>query len=450
VLDQLRTTLAKLREYRRNERMSRAEFDALKLIKFRRLVRHAATHSPYYADIIREHGIDADRCTPQDFPPLTKSMLLANFDRIATDRRITKQSIADFLGRSTDPGELFFNEFQVIHTSGSSGEVGYFVFSQDDWFRGLAQRMRTKPEGIRLRRLRVMFYGAAGGHYAGVSMASVGKRGLNRLLVRVAMCEINAPMPDVLRQMNEFQPELLAGYATALKILARKQQEGALRIAPLRIEVGGETMTEADRAMLSQAFKCDIFNVYACSEHLMMGVSPQGATHMTLYDDDVIYECGADHVLTTNLFNYTLPLIRYRMSDILRALPYSGGSPPYLVIDNLVGRTEMAPTFVNAEGVEDFLSPHTINEIFVPGVLRFQMRLVTLQSFRFLACLEPSLDAAQRANALRSVEQRLREVLDQKRMGNVTFAVEAVDDLPLNPKTRKFNLIVDERSATAL
>jgi phenylacetate-coenzyme A ligase PaaK-like adenylate-forming protein len=438
-------TTSKLLEYRRNQRLSRAEFERAKLEKFRRLARHAIAKSPYYADIARERKIDLERCTPQDFPPLTKSALLSNFDRIATDSRITHKSVADFLSRSSDPAELMFGEFTVIHTSGSSGEVGYFVFSHDDWFRGLAQRIRTKPS-TPFRKMRVMFYGAAGGHFAGVSMASVGKRGLNRLIVRVELCEINTPMPDVLRQMNDYRPDLLVGYATALKILARKQQEGALRIAPIRIEAGGEAMTENDRDTIAGAFKCEVHNVYASSEHLMMGVSRPGTRHMTMLDDDLIYECHDNHVLTTNLFNFTLPLIRYRMSDILRPVPHDGSAPPYLVIENLVGRSEMAPTFVNREGVEDFLSPHTINEIFVPGVLRFQMRLKTMTFFRFLACVDTALGAAPRAEAIRGIEARLREILAQKQMDNVTFEVETVDDLPLNPKTRKFNLIVDERS----
>jgi hypothetical protein len=34
-------------------------------------------------------------------------------------------------------------------------------------------------------------------------------------------------------------------------------------------------------------------------------------------------------------------------------------------------------------------------------------------------------------------------------MPNVTFEVASVDDLPVNPRTRKFQLIVDDREAVA-
>ena len=57
-----------------------------------------------------------------------------------------------------------------------------------------------------------------------------------------------------------------------------------------------------------------------------------------------------------------------------------------------------------------------------------------------------SLDAAQRAAATAAVGVRLREILARKRMDNVRFDVVPTDDLPVNPRTRKFQLILDRRS----
>jgi hypothetical protein len=45
------------------------------------------------------------------------------------------------------------------------------------------------------------------------------------------------------------------------------------------------------------------------------------------------------------------------------------------------------------------------------------------------------------------VEARLREILERKRMDNVRFDVVVTNDLPVNPRTRKFQLIVDARAA---
>src|SRR4030095_2045981 len=102
-MSELLTMIRAIREARRNQALTRAQLEEAKLGRFRDLVRHAQRHSPYYAQLIEERGIRVSVCTPADFPVLTKTLLMANFDRIATDRRVTKQAIADFLTRSKDP-----------------------------------------------------------------------------------------------------------------------------------------------------------------------------------------------------------------------------------------------------------------------------------------------------------------------------------------------------------
>jgi phenylacetate-CoA ligase len=446
-------TIRKLAEFRRNASMTSEQFEAMKLAKFRDLVRHAAGHSAYYAQLIGEHGIDIERCIPQDFPPLTKATLMAQFDRIVTDRRVTRGGIAEFLGRSRDPADLFLNRFRVIHTSGSSGEVGYFVYSPEDWARGVAQTMRRRRSRTRMRRrgrfgrLRFAYYGAIGGHFAGVTLMRMATRGLARLFVNARLYEVNSPLSETIAALNEFQPDILTGYTGALTILAAEQRAGLLRIAPLTIGTAGESLSATDRRTLVEAFGCEATNGYGSSEHLLMGFALPGDTSMLLPDDDLIYEPGEDHTLVSNLFNYTLPLIRYRMADVLRPVARkSDPHSPYLEIRSLVGRTEQVPQFTNQEGKADFISPHTINEIFVAGVARFQMQLTGPESFDFVVCLDPALSAAQAAQALRGLEERLREILQQKRMSNVRSTVRVVDHIPVNPQTRKFQLIIKSRA----
>jgi phenylacetate-CoA ligase len=431
---------------------TRAELDALKLEKFRALVRHANTHAPYYANIIRERAIDIDACVPSDFPVLTKSMLMANFDGIVTDRRISRKIVSDFLSRSSAPEDRLFNDITVMHTSGTSGEVGYFLYAPADYKRMNAGRQRNgkvaldflKRRRNRLRRLRLAFYGATGGHYAGVTSLATVRRGLLRLLVRAAAFEVNTPLSAVVRGLNEFQPEVLFGYTTALKMLAAEQRSGRLGIAPIAVLASGEVTTSNDLKILSDAFGgASTSSIYACTEHMSLGISNPDGDTMTLTDDNLIFELYEDHSLVTNLFNFTMPLIRYRMSDILQQV-----SPPdarHIVIRNLVGRSEQMPTFANSAGTTDFLSPHTINEIFVPGVTRFQMRITGPTSFSFPICVEAGMNDSTRAAAVAGVTARLREILQQKGLGNVTFESRIVEDIALNARTRKFQLIVDER-----
>lgn len=447
----LRIRSAKARELRANAALDRAAFEAKRLQKFRQFVRFANEHSPYYARLIKEQGIVPATATPEQFPVLTKSLLMANFDDIVTDKRITRAKIADFLTRSHVPSERYLDHFTVIHTSGSSGEVGYFVYAPEDLARAMSfgrpsqRRQNGQFRRSHRGRFRIAFYGATDGHYAGVTMMSMMGRGLARLFVKLALFEVNSPLPQVLEGLNKFQPDVLIGYTTALKILGEKQREDSLHIKPMIIGASGEATTKGDKEILQQAFGCGVMNTYGCSEHLGMGSAMPGSEEIVLYDDDLIFEFGADHCLVTNLFNHTLPLIRYRMSDTLKPLD-TDAHKPYLVIENLIGRNELQPVFVNRDGVKDFISPHTINEIFVTGVTRFQLHITGEASFRFMVCVDKTLTAEQRAAALDGVRKRLLEILAAKRLDNVQFDVVEAGDLPVDPRTRKFKLIVDARA----
>jgi phenylacetate-CoA ligase len=447
---QLRIAIRAFREHARNEKLTRAQLELLKLVKFRKLVRHVNERSPYYANLISQGGINVDRCTPQDFPVLTKKILMQNFDQIVTDRSINRQKIAAFLTRSTNPMELLDGKYHVLHTSGTSGEVGYFIYSPDDWAHGMGQGLGRRRGRTRLRRkrrfgrIRGAFYGAVGGHFAGVSMASSANVGVAKFFIKLGLFEVNNPLPVVIGQLNDFQPDFISGYTTAMKILAIKQREGMLRISPMALSTVGESMTMADKAMLEEAFGCEATSGYGCTEHLMMGASAPGGRTMILYDDDLFFEFLADHSLITNLYNYTLPLIRYRMSDILRPVTDSESSSPYLEIDSLVGRNELVPRFINRDGVEDFISPHTINEVFVAGVTQFQMQLLDQTHFRFMVRMDSALTPEKRSSALNALSNRLRAILDQKLMDNVGFEIVVADEIPLNTRTRKFQLIVDK------
>ncbi|HEY2145780.1 MAG TPA: hypothetical protein VGH12_06905 [Steroidobacteraceae bacterium] len=434
----------------------RAELEAEKHRKFHALVRHANANSPYYAKLIRERVIDAENCRPADFPALTKTLLMANFDDIVTDRRITKKTVAEFLTRSTDPEDRLFDEITVMHTSGTSGEVGYFLYAPADYarMRASARRSFAAYRGrfpLRWpgpRRFRVAFYGATGGHFAGVTGVASMQRGLGRLLLNAKAFEVNSPLPQVVERLNGFKPDVLFGYTMALKMLGEEQRAGRLRIAPRAVAATGETVTKTDMQFLSSAFGgATALSLYACTEHMMLGISnPDGET-MTLLDDNLVFEFYEDHSLITNLYNYTMPMIRYRMSDILRVAGQSDAR--HIVIENLVGRAEQMPVFVNSAGAQDFISPHIINELFVAGVTRFQMQITGSSSFNFPICVDATLDERGRAHAAAGVRARLQAILEQKGLGNVAFEVPIVADIPLNERTRKFQLIVNRTDASS-
>jgi phenylacetate-coenzyme A ligase PaaK-like adenylate-forming protein len=425
-----------------NERRSRASLERHQIVRFRKLVRYLRKHSPYYRDLIAERKINVTACVPTDFPVLTKTELMRNFDRISTDSRVTRAGVADFLERSRDPFELYRDAFYVLHSSGSSGEVGFFVFSKEDWSRGVAPGLRFVP--LRLKKQRLIFFGVSTEHVAGVNFALTCSRSLLKLLYDVRTFDINSPLGSIVEELNRFQPDIVMGYASAIGMLAECQKRGELHIRPRSVQSSGEVVRAADRALVEEAFGVPMLNIYTCSEHLITGYGRSGFGGMYLFEDELFFELMPDHILVTNLFNYTLPLIRYRMGDVMIEVPDPDPVYPFRKIKEEFGRSEQIPYFRNAAGKIDFLSPHAINALQLNGVKRFQLVVKDKTSCLIRVCPAEGLSDAARRGAIADVRAKMSEVLVAKNMGNVAVAIEEVDDLPVDPRTGKFRLIVPE------
>jgi phenylacetate-CoA ligase len=431
--------LLKALELRRNERRTRAELETMQTAKLRRLAAFAYRRSPYYRDVMRARGMNPATCMVEQFPVLTKRDVLENFDSIVTNRRVTTDNVRAFLAKSKDPTERMAGRYHVLHTSGSSGEVGLFVYSGNDWARGLAQVSRLHRIGGWRRR--VAYFGAVNGHFGGVSIMSSAFYAVPRMLYDMLLCDINTPLAPIVEQLNRFQPHMVGGYATGLKILAEQQRAGRLRIAPVTLFSSGEPLGSDDRAMIERTFRARCLNVYATTEHLFMGASAPDGRGIRLLEDDLIFELKPDCTYVTNLFNYTLPLIRYQLSDVLTALPVGAANGPYRRINEVVGRSELVPWFRNEAGQLDFISPLVIVELYVPGVRRFQMELVDERSFVFRYSVDPGLTAEARSTARSALRAALADILSRKHMASVRFDLIAVDDIPIDPRTGKFKLI---------
>ncbi len=406
------------------------------LYRFRRLVLDLLTQSPYYSKIIKERGIDPNSCSVTDFPPLTKDLLLEHFNDIITDKRVTKAGVEEFLSRSRNPLELFKGDFFVVHTSGSSGQIAPFVWHKMDWLRGLINFSRAVPTGI-LRKL--AFVGAIDGHYAGVTMSQSGAWGPLWWTSRVKVFDIRKPRSELVAELNAYRPVVLTGYSTALRELALERDAGQLKICPRTIVSAGEPLFAGDRELIESVFGVPVTNVYAASEHMIIGIGLSGLDGMVLQEDDLIIEPLKDHTLITNLLNKTLPLIRYRMDDVLLPLDsHAARWPAYRMVGGVAGRREYAPSFLNEAGQLDTIHPIVLVEFFVHGLEAFQIVVHDATSFTFLAVIRK--DRA-RSETIADICDRLNDVLTTKRMRNVTYKVEITDHLSVDKLTGKFQLI---------
>ena len=430
-------------EHRQNIKLSRQQLEAKNLKKFRKLVRFANQRSPFYARIIRENHINIEHCIPQDFPPLSKTDLLQNFDEIVTNPAITKQAITHFLSHSKKPSDLFQNQYYVVHSSGSSGETGYYVYSSKEWLKGLAHVFKFQP--FRLKR-RMTFVGASRGHFAGVTMAMSSQNSIARSFFDLQVLDIAEPIQDLVEKLNHFQPKTLVSYGSTLRILAEQQQAGKLKIQPQLIQSSGDALTLQNRLQIQDAFQAPVFNIYACSEHLLMGIGYPNAQELVLLEDDLMFDLHADHICITNLYNYTMPLIRYKMldqlvlsesTDALHALPYTR-------VKNLVGRTEQNLILTNQQGENEYINPFVLGGLLIENLKQFQIKQTSRSQFIFRLQPAPNLSSIQHKQLFQDVHDALEQMLAEKMLTNVQFSIEEAELLAIDPHTGKFKLVVSE------
>jgi phenylacetate-coenzyme A ligase PaaK-like adenylate-forming protein len=421
----------------------RSALEALQRERFRALVAHCARHSRYYREIIADRRIKPERAEVQDFPVLDKATVAAEFDRIATEPGIGRGRVVEFAARHPQPTARLDRRFNVVVSSGTSGQVGYYVYSDEDWARGLAPALRMNPFRGRPRRL--AFYGVARGHQTGVAMALTSNRGPLRLAYRARAFDLGQPVEEVAAAIDRFQPEILVGYPAALFALAEAQRAGAIRLRPRFVQCSGEAVLPAYRQAIEAAFGRPLYNVYSAAEQLLMGMSPGGGRDMMLYEENFVFELGADHTLVTNLYNRTLPLIRYRMDDRLVPAAAVPGDPwPCRRVREVVGRADAGNLVFHGTDGEEVRIPSLAFAEFSPACAeRFQFR-IGRSACRLELVLDRRLPRERSAAAIGEAEAGLRALFAGRGVAGIAVCVAAVPAIAPDPRTGKLQSVVLE------
>ena len=76
-------------------------------------------------------------------------------------------------------------------------------------------------------------------------------------------------------------------------------------------------------------------------------------------------------------------------------------------------------------------------------VLNFASMRLGRSNFRIAIWPEPGLSATDLVQAVDATRKRINEILKRKRLSNVRFGVDVLAELPIDPLSRKFQLVVD-------
>jgi phenylacetate-CoA ligase len=364
------------------ERLGRERRDRL-----RDLLRVAGSSSPWHRD--RLAGVDPGGFEETDLaslPPMTKDDLMANWDAVVTDRRLTLDLVEGHLA-GLEADAYLFGEFHAVASGGSSGRRGIYVFGWRAWATAYAGFMRpalldraVTPE-LAAVPMRVAMIGARNATH----MTSAIPQTFANPAVDIALFPVTQPIGQIVAGLNAYQPLALMGYPSMLALLAAEARAGRLRVQPRRITTTSEPLLPEVRQALTEAFCAPVANMYGTSEAGPVGVGCFHGPGIHLCDDLVIVEpvdldgrpvppgVRSDKVYVTAITNPTLPLIRFELTDQVTVLdrPCPCGSAHTLVAD-VQGRLDDVFAYPGGQLVH----PHVFGSLLRRdrGIVEYQVR----------------------------------------------------------------------------
>lgn len=430
--------------YRKKQMMkkSKEQIQALQEKKLRRLLLYAYGHSAYYRETFEMAGITADRIgtTPlEQFPTLNKELLMEHYDEIVTDPKIRQSELRSFGEKSSDSMERYLGKYHVVHSSGSTGVPRYFLYDTRAWeeviisvihgalwelsFRDVLKLLAGKP--------RILYIAATDGRYGGAMAVHDGIQGVR---AEQRFLDINTPLSKWFETVQEFQPNIIIGYPSAIKIFAEliETEKAADKIE--RVVTCGEPLTPGMRSYFESVFKASVINYYGASESLALGVEHNAAAGMILYDDMNIVELIDGEMYITCLYNFAQPLIRYHISDKLIPRASNNG---FTSVDVVLCREEDVLWFETKNGRE-YLHPLSIEGFCIDGLLDYQFRKDSDNSFEMLAELS---DITLSDQVKQAVTRQMKSVLEKNGLRDIVFTVRFVNQILPNPRTGKKALI---------
>jgi len=340
-LQALRFTLRRRDRWTQGQ-LVRHQEEALKKLRV-----YAYANSPFYK---RFHKGLYD-APLKDLPALTKSELMKNWDEVITDREVKLKDVQDFMDGWQ--GGKFRNQYFINITGGTTGLKGIFVYDLDEWRAVLASYGRNLSfANIGLGVIRPLKNAVVASTNPWHVTSTVGSTSRSRFLLNLRI-DVTEPIDDIIEKLNAFQPEVLSGYPSMVRLLARQQIEGRLKISPRTVDTYSEAQTEDVRTAISKAWGVHAFNWYTVTETGSIGSDCPEHRGLHFYQDLVIPEFVDENnqpvkpgqysakVLVTVLFSRTLPLIRYQLDDSIRLTKETCPcGRPFALIDDIQGRIQ--------------------------------------------------------------------------------------------------------------
>jgi phenylacetate-CoA ligase len=286
--------------------------------KLRRIVRHAYRNVPYYRRKMQEAKLRPEDVRGQ--ADLHKLPFLTKAD-------IRKHLYFDIMSEDHDKAQIL-----KITTSGSTGEpfVCYADRAQLE-VRWAATLRAQEWTGYRFGDPTLRLWHQT----LGMSRSQAAKERVDAILSNrtfIPMFELSdANLARMIDTVVRVQPVLMDGYAEALDFIARYlKSTGRVDVRPRALMTSAQTLPLPSRKLIEEAFGCKVFDkygsrefsgiAYECEAHAGHHVVAETYIVEVLREGQPVPPGEVGEVVITDLNNFCMPFIRYRIGDLAEAM----------------------------------------------------------------------------------------------------------------------------------
>lgn len=440
--------LYKLYRFKRNEKKSRTEILQLQDNKLRNILEYAFEYSPYYQRVFKNAGITYENIEDlplSAFPKMNKETFVKNFDEIVTESDLSQKELQAFDEETSLNQKTYKRKYHLVHSSGSTGHPTYYIYDQQAWNEMLSGILRAALWNMSMKEIirllfsgpRIVYIAATDGRYGGAMAVGAGIEGIHAQQLSI---DINQPVSHWIKQVVEFQPNIIIGYPSAIKILAELVEKKEIAIKVKRVISCGEPLNPRLREYLEKVLQATLINIYGASESLAIGVESSLQEGMYLFDDLNYIEVEDGHMYLTSLYNYAQPLIRYQISDCLTIKENENKQYPFTLIENVLGRNEDILWFEN-DHHKDFIHPLAIEGFHHEGMLDYQFHQTNQHAFEIW--IQVTNDSLHQ-DIKKYMHEQIDKILTSKNLTYVQFQVKFVNEIYPDLKTGKKRLMIKE------
>jgi phenylacetate-CoA ligase len=309
-----RNTFRYYQEFESNQWRTPEEVASLQWGRLICLLAHAYRTTDYYRSVFDAAGLrPEDIARPEDFARLP-----------VLDKATVRQNREHMVSSLFQPAELIRSA-----TGGSTGEPMQLYYDRNSYERRCAAAMRGDGWAG---------WCLGGGEFYLWGIPLIPQSGWKRWKVKLhhtcqrrmifSSFDLNPPLiEEAVRRCNRLRPRVFIGYASALYEFARYiRQKGLKMHRPLGIITAAEKTYDYQRMLIEEVFRAPVFDRYGCREVMMIGAECGNRSGLHVAADNLYVEIVQNgrlcepgetgEILLTDLHNYGMPLIRYRVGDI--------------------------------------------------------------------------------------------------------------------------------------